>query len=190
MHKTMTSLAVVLMLGLAAGSLSGCSYNQFVTQEEAIKGQWAQVENQLQRRNDLIPNLVETVKGYAQHEEGVYKDIADARARLLAAKSPDETIQAANQQSGALGRLLAVVENYPQLRANEQFSRLMDELSGTENRIATERMRYNERIQEYNTSRRRFPANVTASVFRFKDYPFFEAPAEAKQTPKVSFGRP
>lgn len=190
MHKTMTSLAVVLMLGLAAGSLSGCSYNQFVTQEEAIKGQWAQVENQLQRRNDLIPNLVETVKGYAQHEEGVYKGIADARARLLAATTPDEKIQAANQQSSALGRLLAVVENYPQLKANEQFNRMMDELSGTENRIAVERMRYNDKIQEYNTARRQFPANLTAKVFGFKEHPLFEAPAEAKQVPKVNFNKP
>jgi LemA protein len=177
------------LLAVAVLPLTGCSYNKFVTQEEAIKAQWAQVENQLQRRNDLIPNLVESVKGYAQHEEGVYKDIADARSRLLAARSPEETIQAANQQTSALGRLLAVVENYPQLRANEQFNRLMDELSGTENRIATERMRYNERIQEYNTSRRQFPANLTAKVFTFKDYPFFEAPPEARQVPKVNFSQ-
>jgi LemA protein len=180
----------MLVLAAAVLPLTGCSYNTFVTQEEAIKAQWAQVQNQLQRRNDLIPNLVETVKGYAQHEEGVYKDIADARSRLLAAKTPEETIQAANQQTSALGRLLAVVENYPQLRANEQFNRLMDELSGTENRIAVERMRYNERIQEYNTARRRFPANVTARVFGFKEYPFFEAPAEARQVPKVEFTKP
>jgi LemA protein len=188
MEMTRRSAARMLLLVLAATTLGGCSYNTFVSQEEAIKAQWAQVENQLQRRSDLIPNLVETVKGYAQHEEGVYKDIADARSRLLAAKSPEETIQAANQQTSALGRLLAVVENYPQLRANEQFNRLSDELAGTENRIATERMRYNERVQEYNTSRRQFPSNVTAKVFGFKEYPFFEAPAEAKQTPKVSFG--
>ena len=180
----------MLILMVALVPLTGCSYNKFVGQEEAIKAQWAQVENQLQRRNDLIPNLVETVKGYAQHEEGVYKDIADARAKLLAAKSPEETIQAANQQTAALGRLLAVVENYPQLRANEQFNRLMDELSGTENRIATERMRYNEKIQEYNTSRRQFPGNITAKVFGFKEYPLFEAPAEAKQVPKVNFTKP
>jgi LemA protein len=186
-HMTRRTAIQAIVLALAALPLTGCSYNKFVTQEEAIKAQWAQVENQLQRRNDLIPNLVETVKGYAQHEEGVYKDIADARARLLAARSPEETIQAANQQTSALGRLLAVVENYPQLRANEQFNRLMDELSGTENRIAVERMRYNERVQEYNTSRRQFPANLTAKMFTFKDYPFFEAPAEAKQVPKVNF---
>src|SRR5436190_3312808 len=179
----------LIILALAVLPLTGCSYNRFVGQEEAIKAQWAQVQNQLQRRNDLIPNLVETVKGYATHEESVYKDIADSRSRLLAAKSPEETIQAANQQTTALGRLLAISENYPQLRANEQFNRLMDELSGTENRIAVERMRYNERIQEYNTGRRQFPSNLTARVFGFKEYPVFNAPPEAKRVPKVDFGR-
>ena len=180
----------LIVLASAVLPLTGCSYNRFVGQEEAVKAQWAQVENQLQRRNDLIPNLVETVKGYAQYEEGVYKDIAEARSRLLAAKSPAETIQAANQQTSALGRLLAVVENYPQLKANEQFNRLSDELAGTENRIAVERMRYNERIQEYNTARRQFPGNVTAKMFSFKDYPFFEPPPEAKVAPKVNFSKP
>ena len=169
---------------------AGCSYNRFVTEEEAIKAQWAQVQNQLQRRNDLIPNLVETVKGYAGHEEGVFKAIADARSQLLAARSPQETIEAANRQTSALGRLLAVVENYPQLKANEQFNRLMDELSGTENRIAVERMRYNERVQQYNTSTRRFPANLTAMLFGFERYPFFEAPPDARQVPKVNFTQP
>src|ERR1700682_4782419 len=176
-RRTLMHLAV---LAMAALPLTGCSYNTFVSQEQAIKAQWAQVENQLQRRNDLIPNLVETTKGFAQHEEAVYKDIADARSRLLAAKSPEETIAAANQQTSALGRLLAVVENYPQLKSNEQFNRLMDELAGTENRLAVARMRYNERVQEYNTSRRQFPANVTAKMFGFKEYPFFQAPPDAK----------
>jgi LemA protein len=175
------------VLTIVAFTLSGCSYNKFTTQEEAIKAQWAQVQNQIQRRNDLIPNLVETVKGYAAHEASVFQDIADARSKLLAAKSPEETIQAANQQSSALGRLLAVVENYPNLKANEQFNRLMDELAGTENRLATERMRYNERLQEYNTSRRKFPGNVTAKLFSFKDYPYFEAPPTAQAVPKVDF---
>jgi LemA protein len=183
-HGLFTRLVV---LAVAALPLTGCSYNKFVSQEEAVKAQWAQVENQLQRRNDLIPNLVETVKGYAAHEEGVFKEIAEARSRLLAAKSPEETIAAANQQTSALGRLLAIAENYPQLKANEQFNRLMDELAGTENRIAVERMRYNERIQEYNTARRQFPANLTAKLFGFKEYPFFQAPPEAKQVPKVNF---
>src|SRR5438045_3492216 len=152
----------VLAVVLSAALLSGCSYNKFVSQEEAVKAQWAQVQNQLQRRNDLIPNLVETVKGYATHEESVFKEIADSRSKLLSAKSPDETIAAANQQTSALGRLLAVVENYPNLKANEQFNGLMDELSGTENRIATERQRYNDRVREYDTSKRQFPANITA----------------------------
>lgn len=189
MDTTRRSAIGRALILLIAASLSGCSYNRFVGQEEAIKAQWAQVENQLQRRNDLIPNLVESVKGYAAHEEGVFKDIAEARSRLLAAKSPEETIQAANQQSSALGRLLAVVESYPQLKANEQFNRLMDELSGTENRIAVERMRYNERVQEYNTQRRSFPSNVTAGLFGFKEHPLFNAPPEAERVPAVNFGR-
>src|SRR5258708_11948264 len=190
MKMTRRTALQLVGLALAALPLSGCSYNKFVSQEEAIKAQWAQVENQLQRRNDLIPNLVETTKGFAQHEEGVYKDIADARSRLLAAKSPEETIAAANQQTSALGRLLAVVENYPQLKANEQFNRLMDELAGTENRLAVERMRYNEKVQAYDAARRQFPANLTAKMFGFKEYPYFQAPPDAKSVPKVNFSKP
>jgi LemA protein len=187
-----TQLVRIGRLGIVATmlvGLSGCSYNKFTSQEESIKAQWAQVQNQLQRRNDLIPNLVETVKGYAAHESGVFKDIADARSRLLAAKSPEESIQAANQQTSALGRLLAVAENYPQLKANEQFNRLMDGLEGTENRLATERMRYNELVRDYNTKRRSFPSNVTAKMFGFKEYPYWEVPPEARAVPKVNFGR-
>ena len=184
-RSTLMSVVVVT----AAIGLSGCSYNRFVTQEEAIKAQWAQVENQLQRRNDLIPNLVETVKGFAQQERDVFGQIADSRAKLAGARNPEETIQAANEQSAALARLLVITENYPQLRSNESFNRLMDELSGTENRIAVERMRYNERVQEYNTSRRQFPSNVTASIFGFNEYPLFNAPPEAERVPKVNFGR-
>ena len=182
-------LNVALLIAIAMG-LSGCSYNKFTTQEEAIKQQFAEVQNQLQRRNDLVPNLVETVKGYASHEDKVFTDIAEARSRLIGAKTPEETLQAANQQTSALSRLLVIAENYPQLRANEQFNRLMDELSGTENRIAVERMRYNEAVQTYNTSRRQFPANVTARLFSFKEYPFFEAPEAAREVPKVNFSRP
>lgn len=189
MTMTRRKAVVLVALALAATPLTGCSYNRFVNQEEAIKAQWAQVENQLQRRNDLIPNLVQTVKGYAQHEEGVFKDIADARAAMMAAKSPEDTIKAANQQTTALGRLFVIVENYPNLKANEQFNRLMDELSGTENRLAVERMRYNERVQEYDAARRRFPANITAKLFGFKEYPYFQAPPEAKQVPKVDFSK-
>jgi LemA protein len=183
-----TTLAVVLTL--AATALSGCSYNRFVGQEEAIKTQWAQVENQMQRRNDLIPNLVESVKGIAQQERDVFGQIAESRAKLAGATTPEQRMQAANEQSSALARLLVVVENYPDLKSNAQFSRLMDELAGTENRIAVERMRYNERVQEYNTQRRRFPSNVTASIFGFKEHALFNAPPEAERVPKVDFKRP
>jgi LemA protein len=178
---------VVLASAIASGS--GCSYNSFTTQEEGIKAQWGQVENQLQRRNDLIPNLVESVKGYAQQERDVFGAIADARAKMAGAATPADKIAAANAESSALSRLLVVVENYPQLKSNETFARLMDELSGTENRLATERMRYNDRIQEYNTLRRKFPSNMTAKVFGFKEYPYFDAPPSAEVAPKVNFSR-
>src|SRR5437016_5210270 len=190
MTRHTRSLIFVALLLAAASLSSGCSYNRFVSQEEAIKTQWSQVENQLQRRNDLIPNLVETTKGIAQQEKDVFGQIADSRAKMAGAKTPEQTIQAANQQSAALARLLVVVENYPQLRSSETFNRLMDELAGTENRIAVERMRYNERVQEYNVARRQFPANLTAKMFGFKEYPFFQAPPEAKQVPKVNFSKP
>jgi LemA protein len=186
--KLMRKTGAAVVVALLTVGLSGCSYNRFVSQEESIKTQWAQVENQLQRRNDLIPNLVETVKGIAQQEKDVFGQIADSRAKLAGARTPEQTIEAANQQTAALNRLLVVVENYPQLRSNEQFARLMDELSGTENRIATERMRYNERVNEYNTSRRKFPSNVTAGIFGFKEYPRFDAPPGAEQVPRVNFG--
>ena len=187
MTRHVRSTVVLALLLSAATMSSGCSYNRFVSQEEQIKAQWAQVENQLQRRNDLIPNLVETVRGTAKQEQDVYKAIADSRAKLAGARTPEETIQAANEQSSALARLLVVVENYPDLKSNASFNRLMDSLEGTENRIAVERMRYNEAVQGYNTARRQFPANVTAKMFGFKEYPFFQAPPEAKKVPKVEF---
>jgi len=189
MQKLMRFVPVVAVL-VAAVASSGCSYNTFVSQEETIKTQWAQVENQLQRRNDLIPNLVETAKGYAQQERDVFGAIADSRAKLAGAQTPAQQMAAANEQSNALARLLVVVENYPDLKSNQTFARLMDELAGTENRIAVERMRYNEKVQEYNTSRRQFPANMTAKMFGFKEYPFFQAPPEAKTAPKVTFTKP
>jgi len=177
MTATVRKATVVALLVVAAVGLSGCSYNRFVGQEEAIKTQWAQV------------------KGYAQQERDVFGQIADARSKLSGAQSAapgvptEQKIQAANEQSAALGRLLVIVENYPQLRSNESFNRLMDELSGTENRITVERMRYNERVQEYNVSRRSFPSNITARIFGFKEYPLFNAPPEAERVPKVDFGR-
>ena len=183
-----TVTAMVLTFALVG--VSGCSYNKFVGQEEAIKAQWAEIQNQLQRRNDLIPNLVESVKGVTQQERDVFGQIAESRSKLSGATTPQQTIAAANEQSAALNRLLVIVENYPQLRSNESFNRLMDELSGTENRIAVARMRYNQQVQEYNTSRRRFPSNITASIFGFKDtYPLFDAPPEAERAPTVNFKR-
>ena len=173
---------------VVAVCLSGCSYNKFTQQEEAIKGAWGEVQNQLLRRNDLIPNLVETVKGYADQEKEIFTSIAESRSRLAGATTPQETIEAANAQSSALSRLLVIVENYPQLKSDANFQRLMDELAGTENRITIARQRYNERIQEYNTTRRRFPSNMTAKIFGFGEYPYFEAPKEAQQAPKVKFG--
>lgn len=184
------SIALTTMLVVAAGASSGCSYNRFVSEEETVKAQWAQVDNQLQRRNDLIPNLVESTKGFAQQERDVFTAIADSRAKLAGAQTPEQRIQAANEQSSALARLLVVVENYPQLKSSETFARLMDELAGTENRIAVERMRYNEAVQRYNTSRRQFPSNITASIFGFDEYPLYEVPESARVVPKVDFGRP
>ena len=185
----MTRLITIVALLLVATVSSGCSYNTFVAQEEAIKTQWGQVENQLQRRNDLIPNLVETTKGVAQQERDVFGQIAESRAKLAGAQTPEQTMQAANEQSAALARLLVIVENYPQLRSSETFNRLMDELAGTENRIAVERMRYNERVQEYNTARRQFPSNITAGLFGFREYTVFNAPPEAERVPNVTFER-
>ena len=189
MTRQFRTAGVLALLAIVALVAPGCSYNRFVAQEETIKTQWAQVENQLQRRNDLIPNLVETTKGIAQHERDVFGQIAESRAKLSGAQTPEQAMQAANEQSAALARLLVIVENYPQLRSNETFNRLMDELSGTENRIAVERMRYNERVQEYNTLRRQFPSNITASIFGFQAYPVFNAPPEAERVPRVDFGR-
>ena len=133
----MRGVLIVVVLIVVAGLIGGCSYNRFTTQDEAVKGQWAQVENQLQRRSDLIPNLVETVKGFAQQERDVFQAVADARAKMAGAQTPSDKIEAANQESSALSRLLVVVEAYPQLKSDANFARLMDELEGTENRLGT-----------------------------------------------------
>jgi LemA protein len=179
-------IAVIGVLIVLAG-VAGCSYNRFATQEEAIKGQFGQVEVLLQRRSDLIPNLVETARAFAQQEKDVFQAIADARARMAGASTPAEKVEAANAETSALARLLVVVENYPQLKSDATFIRLMDELAGTENRISAERGRYNQQITEYNQARRRFPANITAALFGFREYPYFEAPPTAKTVPKVDF---
>ena len=189
MKPVQRQLVVQMAMVVAIAAASGCSYNRFTGSEEALKAQWGQVQNQLQRRNDLIPNLVETVEGYAAQEKEIFTSIAASREKLAGAQTPEDTIKAANEQSAALARLLVIVENYPTLKSDANFRQLAEQLEGTENRIATERMRYNERVQEYNTLRRRFPSNVTAKVFGFKEYPYYEAPAAAQQVPKVNFGR-
>jgi len=163
------------------------TYNSLVTMDEQVKAAWAQVENQLQRRYDLIPNYVETVKGYARHEKEVFVKVTEARSRVGSAKSLNEKIQANNQLSSALGRLLVVVERYPELKANTNFIRLQDELAGTENRIAVERRRYNEAVRVYNTRIRSFPTNIIAGMFGFEKAAFFQVPKERQEAPKVKF---
>jgi len=163
--------------------------NTLVAKDQAVKAAWSQVDIVLQRRADLIPNLVETVKGYAQQEVTVFGDIAKARSALLSAGTPSEKIAANNQLDGALGRLLVVVENYPQLKSNENFMRLQDELAGTENRIAVERKRYNDTLQDYNTYVLQFPASLFANFAGFKQNDaYFKAAEGSREAPKVNFG--
>ena len=178
---------VVLVVLFAGYSLFKGSYNRFVSLDEAVRSSWAQVENQLQRRYDLIPNLVETVKGFAKQEREVLIEVTNARARVGGAGNIPDKIAANNELSGALSRLLVVVERYPDLKSNQNFLRLQDELAGTENRVAVERRRYNEAVQVYNVAIRSFPANMVASIFGFEKAAFFEAPAGAKAAPQVKF---
>ena len=166
---------------------SGCGYNTMVSMKEQIDAAWAQVENQLQRRNDLIPNLVEVTKGYATHEKEIFTRVAEARSKLIAAGSRSEKIDAADNLSGALSRLLAIAENYPQLKADAQFARLSDELAGTENRISTERRRYNDTVREYNTFIKKFPQTLVARMTGFDTEKYFEAAKGAEEVPKVNF---
>jgi len=162
--------------------------NQLVGQEQLVNEKWAQVQNVYQRRADLIPNLVETVKGFAQQEQVVFGEIAKARSALLSAQTPADKIAANGRLDSALGRLLVVVENYPQLRSNENFLRLQDELAGTENRIAVERRRYNETLQDYNTYLSLFPNNIVASMSAFsRNDAYFKTEEGARQAPKVNF---
>ena len=163
------------------------TYNSLVTMDESVKGAWAQVENQLQRRYDLIPNLVETVKGYAAHEKEVFVQVTEARSKVAGAANISDKIQANNQLSSALSRLLVVVERYPELKANTNFVRLQDELAGTENRIAVERRRFNETVKAYNIRIRSFPTNIIAGMFGFEKATFFDVPQERQDAPKVEF---
>ncbi len=163
------------------------TYNRIVVIQEQVNASWAQVQTMLQRRFDLIPKLVETVKGYASHEERVLTAVTEARAKVGGAGTPADRMKAEGELSGALSRLMVVVENYPQLKANQNFLTLQDQLEGTENRIAVARERYNETVKTYNQYIRMFPQNILAGIFRFEAKPFFEALGEAQQAPKVEF---
>jgi LemA protein len=186
--KALIAIGIIVLLIFAGASSYIGAKNQMVTKNESVKAAWSQVDIVLQRRADLIPNLVETVKGFALQEQTVFGDIARARSRLLSANTPADKIAANQQLDGALGRLLVVVENYPQLKSNENFLRLQDELAGTENRIAVERKRYNDALQDYNTYLGLFPNSFWAGIAGFKrNDAYFAASEGAKTVPKVDF---
>lgn len=182
-HRKWLPLAIIGGIVVLLGIFVVSRYNGLVTKREDVNDKWAQVQNVLQRRADLIPNLVNTVKGYAAHEKEIFEHIADARAQLAGAKTPAAASAASSALDSALSRLMVVVENYPQLKANENFVRLQDELAGTENRIATERMRYNDAVKEFNQSIKTFPN----SLFGFGDKEYFQADAKAQTVPEVKF---
>jgi len=191
MKTAWTALVLVGVAALAIGLMYVGRRNQMVIKNQAVEAQWHQVDVDLQRRADLIPNLVETVKGIAAQEQTVFGDIAKARSAMLNAQSPSERINANAQLEGALGRLLVIVENYPQLKSNENFLRLQDELAGTENRIAVERRRYNETVQDYNTYIGLFPNNIVAGWAGFKpNNAYFSATESGREVPKIQFPAP
>jgi len=191
MSKGLIVIIVLILIALVVFGQYVSVRNTLVTKNEAVKASWSQVDIVLQRRADLIPNLVETVKGIAKQEQTVFGDIAKARSQLLSAGTPSEKIAANQQLDGALGRLLAIAENYPQLKSNENFLRLQDELAGTENRIAVERKRYNDTLQDYNTYIQKFPANIFARWAGFKpNEAYFTAAEGSRQVPKVDFTTP
>jgi LemA protein len=188
MKAAIVIAVVVLILAFVLGSAYVTRRNQMAIKREAVNAQWSQVDVVLQRRADLIPNLVQTVKGYAVQEQTVFGDIAAARAALVGAKNPSEKIAANGQLDSALSRLLVIVENYPQLKSNENFQRLQDELAGTENRIAVERKRYNDAVQDYNTYISLFPNSLVASFGGFaRNDAYFKTEEGARQAPKVNF---
>lgn len=187
MKSALIVVAILVLLVFVVGGMLMSTRNQLVTEKQGVEAAWSGVDTALQRRADLIPNLVETVKGYAKQEQTVFRDIANARAALAGGRTPEDKLQANAQLSGALGRLLVIVENYPQLKSNESFNRLMDELAGTENRINVERRRYNEAVQKYNTDIQLFPKNIAAGMFGFGPQPYFQADPGARNAPSVKF---
>jgi LemA protein len=188
MKKGLVALGIIVLLVVIVGGMLMSSYNNFVALEENVDKSYAQIENQLQRRLDLIPNLVNTVKGYAAHEKEVIASISDARARLAGARTVEEAATANAELSGALSRLLVVVENYPNLKADQQFTQLMDELSGTENRISVARKDYNDQVAVYNKKVKQFPGALIAGMTGFDEKQYFKAAAGATEAPEVDFG--
>lgn len=181
------ALAVIIIIALFLILPFISFYNTAISKREAIRNQFSQIDVVLKRRYDLIPNLVSSVKGVAIQEQEIFLKIAEARTKYGSAVTNEDKIKSANEIEGFLSRLLVIVENYPQLRSSESFLKLMDELSGTENRIAVERRRYNELVRDYNTFIKRFPNNMFAGMFGFKEEPYFEAPQVERETPKVDF---
>ncbi|MBY0148639.1 LemA family protein [Neobacillus niacini] len=188
MKKGLVVIGIIIAAIVLMGMMLMSSYNNFVTLEENVDQSYAQIENQLQRRLDLIPNLVNTVKGYASHEKEVIASISDARARLAGAKTVEEEATANAELSGALSRLLVVVENYPNLKADQQFTQLMDELSGTENRISVARKDYNDQVAVYNKRIKQFPGAIIAGITGFDEKDYFTADPKAAEAPEVDFG--
>ncbi len=188
MKKTLIIVGVIiLILVVIPLSIVKGSYNNFVGLQEGVDAQWANIETVLQRRFDLIPNLVNTVKGFAEHEKGIFTEVTRLRSQWASAGTPDEKVGVANQMQGAMGRLMLVAENYPDLKSNQNFLALQDELAGTENRISVERRRYNESVRMYNTAIRKFPGVMIANMFGFDKRAAFEAAPEAATVPTVTF---
>jgi len=184
MNKPLIIVGIIVLF-LIFGTTG--SYNKFVTREEGVDAQWANIETVLQRRFDLIPNLVNTVKGFAKHEKELFTNVTRLRSQWASAGTANEKVGVANEMQGALGRLMLVAENYPQLKSNQNFLALQEELSGTENRISVERRRYNESVQSYNIAIRRFPGRLLAGLFGFEKRTAFEAVPEAAEAPVVEF---
>lgn len=189
MKKSFGPIAIIVIILVVIALLFIPKYNSLVTAEENVDSKWAQVENQLQRRFDLIPNLVESVKGYANHEQEVITSITEARAQMGSANSPQEQAVANDALTGALSRLLVVVENYPNLKADANFRQLMDELAGTENRLAVAREDYNNEVQQFNKHVKRFPGNLVAGMFGFEQKEYFKAAAGADKAPSIDFSQ-
>ena len=189
MKKWFGPIGIIVIILIVLALVLIPKYNSLVTAEENVDSKWAQVENQLQRRYDLIPNLVESVKGYANHEQQIIADITNARAQMSNANTPAQQAVANDALTGALSRLLVVVENYPNLKADANFRQLMDELAGTENRLAVAREDYNNEVQQFNKHVKRFPGNLMAGMFGFEQKEYFKAAAGAEQAPSIDFSQ-